>query len=168
MGKELIGKVDAHGGAEPRTDFPARPKAALPVETCGDETYVADQTSTPVVVDAMQNRCGCCSEEFESRNTMFEHIRQEQHAVVSDEDEEEVNVVDKLVDDCEKKRWIPGTQVTSRHIRPKDLECRDIGSGTGQDVQGCHQAVHHNSSWATAGGYTDTPRLEPEQGRAHR
>ena len=103
MGKELIGKVDAHGGAEPRTDFPARPKAALPVETCGDERYVADQTSTPVVVDAMQNRCGCCSEEFESRNTMFEHIRQEQHAVVSDEDEEEVNLVDKLVDDCEKK-----------------------------------------------------------------
>ena len=65
--------------------------------------------------------CGSCQKEFESRNLMFEHIRQAQHAVVSDEEDQDVGEVQKSQ---------PGAKGSGKYIKPKDLEWRDIGSGT--------------------------------------
>ena len=82
------------------------------------------------------NKCGCCNETFDSTNTMFEHIRQSRHAIVSDDldarGRTDIDVIlhADAVDGEPNKKWIPGTQVTSKRIKPKDLEWRDIGSGT--------------------------------------
>ena len=78
---------------------------------------------------------------FESRNLLFQHLRDEQHAIVSDDDGGlEVNDVSREAashpsDEAGGSRntspkKTPGAQATSSRIKPKDLEWRDIGSGT--------------------------------------
>ena len=116
--------------APPRRVQPDRRGEKRSTETAiHPEDPRGNDTDTPDIslVGAYERKCGCCDEEFESRNMLFEHLRRSQHAVVSDDEEE------PTLDDVQaeaKRRWIPGTQVTSKHIRPKDLEWRDIGSGT--------------------------------------
>ena len=96
-------------------------------ESVHPEDPRGNDTESPDVsmVQSFSNRCGCCKEAFESKNLMYEHIRQNRHAVVSDEEDQEVDSVQKK----SGKNWTPGTQVSSKYIRPKDLEWRDIGSG---------------------------------------
>jgi hypothetical protein len=72
------------------------------------------------MVGAYGNKCGCCDEAFDSRNMLFQHLRSESHAIVSDSGSEEN--VDSVS--------TPGAQASSSKIKPKDLEWRDIGSGT--------------------------------------
>ena len=70
------------------------------------------------MVKAFSNRCGCCDETFDTRNGLFQHLRNENHTVVSDSgSEEDVDSVST-----------PGAQASSSKIKPKDLEWRDIGS----------------------------------------
>ena len=69
------------------------------------------------------HRCGCCEASFGSRNRLFEHLRGEDHTVLSDDEDIDSAEHEKA------KRKVPGMQVSTGRIRPKDLQCRDIGSG---------------------------------------
>ena len=97
-------------------------EAVHPEDPRGNSTDSPDVS----MVQSYSHRCGCCQEGFETRNRMFEHIRQQQHAIVSDDEEQEMDSVQEE----KAERRIPGAQISSKYIRPKDLEWRDIGSGT--------------------------------------
>ena len=55
---------------------------------------------------------------------MFEHLREEKHVVESDKEQEGTKTVN--IDAVN----FPGSKISKKHIRPKDLTWRDIGSGT--------------------------------------
>ena len=64
--------------------------------------------------------------DFDRRTTCSSTSGKKDTRFLSDEDEGEIALVQKE----KARRWIPGTQVSSKYIRPKDMEWRDMGSGT--------------------------------------
>ena len=52
----------------------------------GDEVGVVSQGE----LDPTRTTCGCCETRFESRNLLFEHLREEDHSIVSDGDDESI------------------------------------------------------------------------------
>ena len=41
---------------------------------------------TKALESAKEKKCGCCGAEFDSRNVLFEHLRQENHIIESDDE----------------------------------------------------------------------------------
>ena len=85
---------------------------------------------TSIIGHDCEHRCGEFEEEFESRNQLFEHMREKDHMIESDEGEKENTKLDEDVNELAADRKIPGARTSTKHIKPKDLVWRDIGSGT--------------------------------------
>ena len=92
-----------------------------------DDPRAADTDKPEISVLDKRRQCGCCQAKFESRNKLFDHIREERHVVVSD-DEDEHSDVDAMTKPGSSKGH-PGQKVDRADIRPKDREWRHVGSG---------------------------------------
>ena len=88
-----------------------------------DDPRANDVDNPEISSTTKTHKCGQCDEAFESRNQLFDHLREENHTVVSDDDEVSSTEKEKV------KKWVPGMQVSNGRVKPKDTQWRDIGSG---------------------------------------